>query len=226
MNLAIVPKKTLQVNCLKCKSPTQHEVLRSQSETGSTEQIDSYRLELQIIRCRRCQNISFKQSAWNSGESYAGDIPNEPVAASPDPAQRRPTVNIWELPDRVCALYKETLTGFNAMAMTLSAVGLRSVVEAACLEQGYTHLTLEMKVQELITQGDFLKRDADYLLTHRFLVDGPLLAISTPTREEFEIALQILEHLLTTLYVLPRSDLNLHRLRVTQGNNSRAAART
>jgi hypothetical protein len=218
MNLATTAQKTLQVNCAKCKSPTPHEILRSQSETGSTEHIDWYRLELQIIRCKRCQNIYFKQSAWNSSETPDGP-PEEVVPVRPPPNERRPSVDEWELPERVRTLYKETLSGFNAMAMTLSAAGLRSVVEAACLDQGCTDLTFELKIQALVAKGVFLKRDADYLHKHRFLGNDAVPGMDTPPKEEFEIALQILEHLLTTLYVLPHLDMKLRRLRVVRGAN-------
>jgi hypothetical protein len=222
MNLAIATQNTLQVNCHRCKSHTHHEILRSQSETGSTEHIEWYRLELQIIRCKRCQNIYFKQSAWNSGDTHpsgasAGDPPEEDRTARPISNERRASVDEWELPDRVRTLYRETLSGFNAMAMTLSATGLRSVVEAACLDQGCTDLTLELKIEALVAKGVFLKRDADYLRKHRFLGNEAVAGMDTPPREEFEIALQILEHLLTTLYVLPHLDLKLRRLRVGRG---------
>jgi hypothetical protein len=222
MNLALATQKTLEVNCYKCKSHTQHEILRSQSETGSTEHVEWYRLELQIIRCKRCQNIYFKQSAWSSGDLPAGgappgDLPDDKPPVRSVAVGRLPTVDEWELPDRVRALYKETLSGFNAMAMTLSAAGLRSVVEAACLDQGCTDLTLELKIQALVSKGVFLKRDADYLHKHHFLGDEAVPGMDTPPREEFEIALQVLEHLLTTLYVLPHLDMKLRRLRVNRG---------
>jgi hypothetical protein len=222
MNLAIATQKTLEVNCYQCRLPTQHEILRSQSETGSTEHVEWYRLELQIIRCKRCQNIYFKQSAYSSGDlpgggTPPGNPPEEDRAVPPGSIERRATVDEWELPDRVRALYKETLSGFNAMAMTLSAAGLRSVVEAACIDQGCTDLTLEMKIQTLVTKGIFLKRDADYLHKHRFLGNEAVPGMDTPPKEEFEIALQVLEHLLTTLYVLPHLDMKLRRLRIKRG---------
>jgi len=206
MNAATATQQTLQENCYQCKSPTLHEVVRSQSGADTPEHIDWYKLGLLIIRCKRCQAICVKRSAWNSGEIY----PEGAVG-------RQPTVDEWELPDRVRVLYKETLSGFNAMAMTLSATGLRSVVEAACLDQGCTDQTLEMKIQTLVTKGVFLKRDADYLRKHRFLANEAVAGMDTPPKEEFEIALQVLEHLLTTLYVLPHLDLRLRRLRVGRG---------
>jgi hypothetical protein len=217
MNLAVAAQKTLHVTCFKCKSPTQHEILRSQSEIGSTEHVEWYRLELQIIRCNRCQNIYFKQSAWNSGNIQFDKGCEDPAPINSASVERRATVDEWELPDRVRALYKETLSGFNARAMTLSATGLRSVVEAACLDQGCTGLTLETKIQTLVSKGVCLKRDADYLHKHHFLANEAIAGMDTPPKEEFEIALQVLEHLLTTLYVLPHLDMKLRRLRVGRG---------
>jgi Domain of unknown function (DUF4145) len=217
MKLALVAQKTLHVNCHRCKSHTQHEILRSQSEIGSNEHIDWYRLELQIFRCKRCLNICFRQSAWNSGDTQFDCLPEEHGAAYPVRSGRVASVDEWELPDRVRTLYKETLNGFNAMAMTLSATGLRSVVEAACVDQGCTDATLEMKIQALVTKGVFLKRDAEYLHQHRFLGNEAVAGMDSPPKEEFEIALQILEHLLTTLYVLPHLELRLRRLRVGPG---------
>ena len=105
----------------------------------------------------------------------------------------------------------------NSNAGTLAAAGLRAVVEATCIDQGCTTGDLKSKIDGLVTKGVFLKRDADYLHQHRFLGNEAVHELTAPPPDEFEIALQILEHLLTTIYVVRGLDKKLRKLRKGRG---------
>ena len=93
------PKKnTLEAFCSRCKSPTQHQVLRSQKETGSTEDVSWYAVEHQIIQCMGCQNICFRQSTRSSEDTDVDGQPEEYVVIYPVPAKREAQVDLWKLP--------------------------------------------------------------------------------------------------------------------------------
>jgi hypothetical protein len=217
MNKQTTDQKTVKADCKQCKSPTQHEVLRGQTETGSTEHVSWYRVEYQIVRCMGCQNICFRESVRTSEDTDKDGVPVEYVHIYPNPTERRPAVETWVLPERVRILYQETLSCFHSEAKTLAAAGLRAVVEATCIDQGCINGDLKTKIGELVTKGVFLKRDADYLHQHRFLGNEAVHELAAPPEGEFEIALQILEHLLTTIYVMPRLDEKLRKLRSLRG---------
>jgi hypothetical protein len=143
--------------------------------------------------------------------------PEEYILIYPDPTKRQAALDVWMLPDNVRALYQETLACLNSEAQILAAAGLRAVVEATCIDQGCTAGNLKSKIDGLVTNGVFLGRNADYLHQHRFLGNEAVHEFTAPPMGEFEIALKILEHLLTTIYVVPGLDKQLRKLRTARG---------
>jgi hypothetical protein len=210
-------EKEVTAPCSRCKPPTQHEVLRSQTETGSTEDVSWYSIAHQIIQCMGCRNICFRSSTRSSEDTDRNGNPEEYVDIYPDPAKRQPMIDIWMLPDNVRVLYGETLACLDSDAKTLAAAGLRAVVEATCIDQGATTGDLKGKIDLLVTNGILLRRDADYLHQHRLLGNQAVHELTAPPVDEFEIALQILEHLLRTIYVVPRMNKKLRELRTDRG---------
>jgi hypothetical protein len=90
-------------------------------------------------------------------------------------------------------------------------------VEAICLDQGATEKDLWGKIGGLVTRGILLKKDADYLHQHRILGNEAVHDMAAPPTEEFEIALQTLEHILRTLYVLPHKNEAFQKMRKARG---------
>ena len=209
--------KIVNVDCVRCKLSTQHEVLQAHEETGCTKDDIFYTEEFQIIRCMGCQNICFKKSEWNSEDYDLNDGSIEHIHVYPKPGERKPSVDQWMLPDHVRILYDETLICSNAQAPILAAAGLRSVVEATCIDQGCNAHNLMDKIDELVTKGVLLKREADCFHQHRFLGNEAVHEMEVPPKKEFEIALEILEHLLTTIYILPHRNKTLQKLRAARG---------
>jgi hypothetical protein len=190
--------------------------LSEEPERGSNDYID-WCTDRQIVQCMGCQNICFRESHTNSDDSDFDGESIETITIYPNPKERQPTIDFWKLPENVRRLYHETLVASNNSAMTLASAGLRSVVEAACIDQGCKRSVLQNMIDELVTKGIFLKRDADYLHQHRFLGNEAVHEMEAPPKEEFEIALKILEHLLRTLYILPELDSELRKLRIKRG---------
>jgi hypothetical protein len=183
--------KTVEAKCKKCGRETQHDVLKSKEVRGSTPSVDWYSIDYQIVRCKGCENVCFRESLRHSEDTDEDGQPIESVTIHPDPEEREPQFDKWALPELVGGLYAETLTCFNASAMTLAAAGLRSVVEATCKEQGCTGSNLKAKIDDLVTRGVFLQRDSDYLHQHRFLGNEAVHDMEEPPKEEFEIALGV-----------------------------------
>lgn len=161
--------------------------------------------------------MCFREAAVSSEDTEADGNPTEYVTIYPNPAKRTANIDIWKLPAKVRALYEETLIAVDAGAPVLSAAGLRSVVEAACLDQGCKGHSLVLQINDLVQKGIFLRRDADYLHQHRFLGNEAVHEMQAPPIEEFAIALKILEHLLTALYVMPDLDQQLKNMRAARG---------
>ena len=210
--------------CRTCCRRTEHAVLRKvKLEDEGEEQ------QWQIVRCGGCWTHAFRQGSalthWThelDQEIYT-DVCGETGehhwewTVYPEPEFRTEAVDKSKLPELVQRLYAETLIAFNHRAMTLAAAGLRAVVEATCLDKGCIKGDLKEKIEALVTQGVFLKRDADYLQDHRLFGNEAVHKMNAPPEEEFGLALEVLEHLLTTVYVIPLHIKEFRKLRQTRG---------
>lgn len=160
-----------------------------------------------------CQHTCFRRSDFCSEYTDNEGQPTEDVTIFPVPYFRQPAVDPLTLPAAVSRVYQETFLAFGVGADALAAAGLRTVVEAICKDQKCQGDNLQKSIEKLVTKGVLLKRDADYLHQHRFLGNEAVHEMRPPPKNEFMMALQILEHLLTTIYVMPNLDANLRRLR-------------
>jgi hypothetical protein len=154
--------QTIAATCVNCKRPTRHLILKAYSETGETEYVDWYEITYQIIQCLGCTNVCFRRLSLSSEDTDHDGRPLDLIDIYPDPTKRIPQMDIYKLPKHVRNLYTETLTCFDSTAMTMSAAGLRAVVEATCLDQGCISGNLKDKIDCRTTKGVLLKRDADH----------------------------------------------------------------
>ena len=100
-------------------------------------------------------------------------------------------------------MYSETLSAFNAGILTLCGGGLRAIVEAICIDQGIISGNLVAKINGLVTAGFMVQTQADFLHEERYIGNNALHELRTPSRQDLDDGLRIIENLLETIYVLP-----------------------
>ena len=170
--------------CRVCRRATEHAVLRKVElaevvDDGGGREFH----EWQIVNCQGCKNHAFRQ-----GWSWDGDFDQETGKRNwqwtvyPKPQLRMDAVAGFDFPELVRRLYTETLIAFDHGAPTLAAAGLRALVEATCKNQGCMEKHLAEQIDELVTKGVFLKRDSDYLHTHRLLGNEAVHEMEAPPR--------------------------------------------
>jgi hypothetical protein len=81
--------------------------------------------------------------------------------------------------------------------------GLRAIVEAICKDRQVTGKNLETKIDELVKQGYLVKAQADLLHEERYIGNSALHEMKTPTKDDLEDGLKIVEGLMNTIYLLP-----------------------
>ena len=116
--------KIRKILCLLCKHETKHVVISSIEKSGSEYLGDeaSYQWETtyEIIKCRGCDEISFRQSFYDS-ESYEDDgtyYSTETIF----PRRSSDSINIkshQNLPNNINRLYQETINCYNNDILTL-----------------------------------------------------------------------------------------------------------
>jgi len=160
-----------------------------------------------VIQCRGCENTSFRyvfldyESAFPiSDEDW--DVPETIETYPKFIKNHRELDGTHYVPEIVCEVYEESLTAIQEGARILAGLGLRGTIEAICNDRGIAGKNLEIRISRLATQGLISQKDAERLHSIRFLGNDAAHDIKKPTDKQIEVALRIIEHLITTVYIL------------------------
>jgi hypothetical protein len=213
---------TMRVLCAACGHQTRnHNILYEKNldiysdENEPPEVIEHHRL----VQCLGCETIKYmvSKSDWFTDpevppwENQETDLKIYPAA--PGPTEHRvPMINEDEatddegkllIPPSVWKMYKETIDALNSNIRTLAGGGLRATVEGICLDNGITAGNLQNKIDELANRGLLTTAQADLLHEERYLGNSALHELSTPSAQDIQDGLGIVEGLINTIYVLP-----------------------
>jgi hypothetical protein len=198
---------TVKNYCIICSRPTNHNVLTQHRESAR----DEYARDLiyQTIQCAGCNHISFREVCVDLETTYVDEygktcrVP-ETVRCYPKFIKNHKKINDTHyFPPEVANVYNEVIHALQEDAFILASVGLRLAVEAVCRDQGIRGKNLEQKINKLSAEGHISKRDAMRLSRIRFMGNDPSQEIIGPGKKDSDITLQIVEHLLSTVYILP-----------------------
>jgi hypothetical protein len=193
----------LKALCEDCGRETNHDVIHDY-EIGENDEY-YWHSTYQIIRCCGCDTISFREETITE-DDY------DPFTGKPGPAiklyppriaGRKPLDNNYHLPTNIRRIYREVLSTLNNSSVILAAIGLRTLIEAICIDQEVKGKNLEKKIDGLHTQGILSEKQAKILHTHRFLGNVATHEITAAKPVELVTALDIAETLLKTIYILP-----------------------
>lgn len=211
--------------CIKCVRETRHQVVTSFAKKGkehcgggyTIEWIDAY----QVIQCQGCSELTFRKESSNSedyiqvdDEEYEYDVhvtlyPSRTIFM-------RPAKDFNEVPIPLRTLYAQIIDAYNNDSFILATAGMRALVEGMCSQlkiidgpvigdnqQVERKKDLRGKIFGLHEKGYLTKGGANFLHEHRFMGNDAIHQLRKPSREELTIALDILEHCLDEVFVIP-----------------------
>jgi hypothetical protein len=164
----------------------------------------------QTIQCAGCNHISFREvcvdrESAHTDESGKKCLAPETVRCYPKFIKNHKKINDTHyFPATVAYVYNEVIHALQEEAFILASIGLRVSVEAVCNDLGMKGKNLEQRINKLATEGHMSKKDAARLHCIRFMRNDASQEIVAPGKKDIEVALQIIEHLLLTVYILPR----------------------
>ncbi len=193
--------------CIECCKTTNHKVL--------SEHTDRYREEyacdiiFQIVQCLGCDDKSFRRVFFDIEASYPmqdndWDVPCEVTIYPKAVEGHRQPYEMWMLPDIVKMIYSEVLIALREESRVLSGLGLRATVEAVCNDLNIPGKNLEVRINRLATSGYISKNDAERLHGIRFMGNDAAHDIKEPSEAGLLVALQIIEHLIASVYILEK----------------------
>lgn len=200
--------KVCKIVCGRCNNTTNHSVYSSIEIPWGNEDIqgvDRY----EIIQCSGCDSISFQKVSSDSDDFEQDDdgnlIRTEKVEIYPNRLMGRVVLeDTYLLPERVCLIYKETYLALCTKLKILACVGVRALIEAVCLEKEAKGKKLQIRIDNLVTKGILTKINADILHKTRILGNAAAHDTKIASDSELNIAFDIIENLLKTVYIIPK----------------------
>lgn len=198
-----MPPKTLKSPCSNCKIETNHTIHSEHREEGDPSEYH-YTRRHQIVKCDGCDNLSFRkvfidyENAWPTGDNE-WETPTEIDIFPPISVAK---INYYFLPHIVGSIYRETCDAYSQGSLTLTGIGLRTTLEAICNDQAIAGKELSTRITNLATKGLISKKDSTRLHAIRFMGNDAAHDIKKPIKKNLDAALIIVEHLLTTVYLL------------------------
>lgn len=205
-------KKTTSY-CRVCQHTTNHEIYAEKSQSSSPDDYPES-VSYQIVECLGCTTISFRQVTFDYGSAYPKNhdyedddnewIVPEDVSVFPKFIKNHKSLEWWALPDIVRKIYQELLEAFRSNEKILAGLGLRATIEAVCNDLNIDGKSLEARINKLATNGYISKKDAERLHGIRFMGNDAAHEIKMPQEESLSVALKIVEHLLSSVYILEK----------------------
>jgi hypothetical protein len=195
--------KPIKNFCSRCRLETNHDII------GKHEEIvppDFYHCMTQhaVVQCRGCETVSFRRAFHD----YEGGYPDEygewdyPISVEVYPKEPKGTLDLSDAPEIVSSIYNESCSAFKEESYTLAGIGFRATIEAICNDQSIKGLELSTRINNLSSKGLISKKDSVRLHSIRFLGNDAAHDIKKPSKQSLDAALTIIEHLLTTVYIL------------------------
>lgn len=210
VSVANTKNKELWAPCACCGKETAHKALvevdlSDESPDGDIKVWYQY----YIVQCQGCKTVSFceeNQCTEDTDVDSEGGlylITNQKVY--PGRIAGRPVLdNIYELPHGVARIYTQTHEALCSKLSILSGIGLRAIIEAVCKERNATGKNLIEKIDDLVNQGIITKDGAKILHSIRLLGNEAAHETKANTEDELYTAFEVVEHLLKTVYLIPR----------------------
>lgn len=196
--------------CNECGKETNYVILQEHKESYSDDYQCMYKYL--IVQCSGCNDISFRyefhdiEAAYPTHDPYRGEEWHVPITISTYPkVKKHKMIEGSEfIPEVIYKAYKQTVDAYEAEASILAGIGFRAIIEAICSDQSVKEGNLQESIDKLLEKGILSKHDADLLHSIRFLGNDAAHEIKEPANGQLVTTLKIIEHLLESLYILPR----------------------
>jgi hypothetical protein len=208
--------KEYKLACKRCDGETYHKVLHSVHIHESEHEIDVWQ-DYEIVFCQGCREVSFRMQSACSEDIIADPETGEPtleedIELYPSRiAGRKQVKDMYLMPNEVLQIYKETHGALCARLNILAVIGIRTLVESVCKEKEAQGVNLKNKIDDLVTKGVLTHDNAETLHKTRLLGNKSAHEIIAASYGELDIAMDIVENLIKTVYVIPQKAKRLSK---------------
>jgi len=235
-------KDIIRISCRSCDRVTNQKILQShlvtiEDEFDNNEIIHSIELFM-IIQCCGCDTVSL---CLFERESNA-PINLDNVVLDEDEIEEEDTLKAYpnyfkeydsdteflhpdmqyQLPRQLDELYEELKNAFASPTSVLAGIGLRTLVEAVCVNQNIPGNDLKQKIENLHKAGFISNNEVSILDKLRLIGNISAHQIKAINGEYLEYALGIINHVLISIYILPKINNKLDKALNKKPKNKQA----
>lgn len=200
----------MRLPCNNCATLTYHHVVKSVDvKVGLLTAVGH--IHYQIIRCQGCKLFTYRTltktpdlaAAMTPNRKTKRIQPTEELYPERNLERRMDTKLLLALPHDVRRIYSETHRALLGRQQVLTGMGIRALVEAVCVERSATGNNLQAKIDGLVKLGLLTQGNADFLHSLRIMGNEAAHQVKPHGHEKLGLAMDIIDHLLTTVYVIP-----------------------
>lgn len=208
--------QVVRTDCRTCKSITRNEVLYEHIEETDPEDYHE-RDTWQIVRCLGCHTTGFRHrnddydQVWEDSDGEVRHTVSMTVYPRVVRNHSGLKATYW-LPALIRKVYRQTLSAYSDTAYVLASIGLRATIEAVCNHLEISGSNLEKRIDQLFKTGHVSNSDKKRLHAIRFLGNDAAHEVKEPRESDLRVALEIVEHLLNSVFILEKKSKSLETL--------------
>ena len=199
-------KKSIKIFCGRCGRDTNHHILCERSEGSKKDDDYHWGIDHYFVQCAGCDNYCYALSRWDEDDwdPYSGEVTIHWDTYPVSKGQRPSIDDSDELPNKVNIIYREVIASINSNLHILSAIGLRTLIEAFSKDRGVNGNNLEELIDALAQNGILSNEQAKILHGLRFMGNVAAHEIKQAKPREILAALEIVETMMKIIYISPK----------------------
>jgi hypothetical protein len=211
-----VSEKIVMSDCRSCCRSTRHSIsaeVDDRREDEFNDELHSWR----VVCCLGCGTYSFQRKVedfHDLEEDSFGNLAHSVVTnVYPSVVKDHHGLSYtYFLPPLIRTIYRQTISALSQSANVLASIGLRACIEAVCNHLDISGRDLQKRIDQLFKGGYVSNGDKRRLHAIRFLGNDAAHEIKEPKHIDIRIALEIVEHLLNTVFILEKRSEGLETL--------------
>jgi Domain of unknown function (DUF4145) len=162
-----------------------------------------------VAECRGCESLTFVKERSTSDDDVVQIGYDEwehcnSVDLYPDPIPNRSPMSSLEfLPMNVQRIYKESVRSLGVGTDVLTGIGIRAIVETVCKDRQAFGGDLYERINDLVNKQLLTPAEAGVLHKLRSMGNAAAHEVKPHDRTQLSLAMDVIEHLLSGVYVLP-----------------------
>jgi hypothetical protein len=188
--------KVERVHCNQCRQRTEHRLLKTANDSEETQAGDWWSTTFDMLECCGCKDVVLRRtSIFMSDEPDVRYFP--PLVSRHSPSWR------YDLPQKITAVLDEVYRSLDADNRSLPMMGARALVDMLIVEKVGDVGSFKQKLEKLATGGFIGAAQVEILDAALDAGSAAAHRGHTPSFEEVNAVMDIVENLLKAVYVLP-----------------------